>query len=418
MNSPSIPHGWSSLSVSDLIEGKFTGPSPTCEERQIRSDEEWGLLKTTAVTWDGWNESAHKVPPRSYWGNASIQVHPGDVLITKAGPRHRVGVVAYVKDTQPRLMVSGKMIGLRPKTVVILPRILAGALSTSVVQEYLNTRTTGMAESQTNFADEALLAARVNVPPMGEQWCIAEALELIDDQIRAGEALAAKLVAIEGATIAALLSGISKRSYGRLGDLLIVPPRNGYSPIAASEPTGEYMLGLGCLTNRGFVPRQLKNAPLSDVRLRPFLLRDGDILVSRANTRDLVGHAGVFRDVGAPCYYPDLMMRLVPSGSVNATFLVTVLNAPHVRRQIMNAASGTSGSMVKITKSVVEALTLPIPSRSEQDQIESVTRGFRRLLDRELAQLQKFRLLKAGLTDDLLSGRVRARGGLLRERRH
>lgn len=124
------PDGWAQVQVRNLITKKFTGPSPTCEERPIASDEEWGLLKTTAVTWSGWREDAHKVPPASYWGNESIEVHPGDVLITKAGPRHRVGVVVHVRSTRPHIMVSGKMVGLRPKASVVLPQILAGLLST------------------------------------------------------------------------------------------------------------------------------------------------------------------------------------------------------------------------------------------------------------------------------------------------
>src|SRR5450631_3102431 len=140
-----VTSGWTRYTVRDLIERKFTGPSPTCDERNISSADEWGILKTTAVTWSGWNESAHKVPPKSYWGNASIEVRAGDVLITKAGPRHRVGVVVHVASTRPHLMVSGKMVGLRPKSSKVMPTILAGLLSTQSAQDYLNRRTTGMA---------------------------------------------------------------------------------------------------------------------------------------------------------------------------------------------------------------------------------------------------------------------------------
>ena len=60
---------WIETTVGDVIARCYSGPSPTCEERNIRSEEEWGLLKTTAVTWAGWNELAHKVPPRVYWHN-------------------------------------------------------------------------------------------------------------------------------------------------------------------------------------------------------------------------------------------------------------------------------------------------------------------------------------------------------------
>ncbi len=122
-----IPSGWVRVTVSRLVEKHFCGPSPDCEERQIASDEEWGVLKTTAITWDGWNETAHKVLPRAYWGRHEIEVKTGDVLVTKAGPRDRVGVVVYVTSKPKHLIVSGKMIGLRLRHEEVLPQVLVGS---------------------------------------------------------------------------------------------------------------------------------------------------------------------------------------------------------------------------------------------------------------------------------------------------
>ncbi|QIK75701.1 restriction endonuclease subunit S [Nocardioides piscis] len=256
-----------------------------------------------------------------------------------------------------------------------------------------------------------LASHSVRLPQRNEQVRIAKVLNTLDEQIRAAESITEKLVTIEGAVLNDLLRGIPEGSDRRLGDLLLTPPKNGYSPVAASEQTGAYMLGLGCLTRRGFVPRQLKHAPRRDTRLQPFLLRDGDVLMSRSNTRELVGQVGIFRDVGAPCYYPDLMMRLVPSESIGAEYLAIVLNSASVRRQIMNVASGTSGSMVKVSRSIVEALTLPVPAPVDQDRIVAAVVGLRSALDLELEQLQKTRLLKVGLMRDLLTGLVRVPSG-------
>ena len=69
------PNGWTREAVRDLIVHHASGPSPTCDERNIASSEEWGLLKTTAVTWSGWDATAHKVPPRQFWGNSRLEVH-------------------------------------------------------------------------------------------------------------------------------------------------------------------------------------------------------------------------------------------------------------------------------------------------------------------------------------------------------
>ena len=64
-----IPGQWKQCTVGNIIEKMFSGPSPTCEERNVQTSEEWGVLKTTAITWEkGWNPFAHKTLPPIYWG--------------------------------------------------------------------------------------------------------------------------------------------------------------------------------------------------------------------------------------------------------------------------------------------------------------------------------------------------------------
>lgn len=196
-------------------------------------------------------------------------------------------------------------------------------------------------------------------------------------------------------------------TYGTLDTWLDGKPRNGYSPQEASEWTGIQMLGLGCLTNEGFEPTQLKPAPRGDSKLSTVMLADGDLLISRSNTRDLVGLAGVYRDVGTPCTYPDLMMRLRPSSDTTGEFLQFVLRAPGLRRQIQAHAVGTSGSMVKISGKIVRELKAAMPRRPEQDHILNRLSAGDSRLEIEGAKLSVLREIKSGLMDDLLTGRVR-----------
>lgn len=154
-----------------------------------------------------------------------------------------------------------------------------------------------------------------------------------------------------------------------LGSLLKEKPRNGYSPQESPGWEGLHALGLGCLTSEGFQPRQLKNIPDSPMARR-FLLKDGDLLVSRANTRELVGLAGRYRDVGHPCIYPDLMMRLPPDPQrCLPEFLEIFLLSDTARKHLRAGARGTSESMVKISAKTVEELPVPLPSLPEQRRI-------------------------------------------------
>ncbi|WP_305801590.1 hypothetical protein, partial [Thiolapillus sp.] len=95
----------------------------------------------------------------------------------------------------------------------------------------------------------------------------------------------------------------------KLKTLLSQPVQNGYSPVCPEEPNGKWILGLGALSDFGLDTTQIKPAPVDDSKVDNFLLRPGDFLVSRSNTRDKVGRSALFKGEIKNCSYPDLMMR-------------------------------------------------------------------------------------------------------------
>jgi len=118
------PHGsaWKRETVGDVIVGMDAGWSPQCDDVPARAGE-WGVLKTTSVQWCKFHPMENKALPATLGPVPELCVQEGDVLVTRAGPRKRVGVVAAVRKTDPRLTISDKLIRLRPdKTKVILPR--------------------------------------------------------------------------------------------------------------------------------------------------------------------------------------------------------------------------------------------------------------------------------------------------------
>lgn len=194
----------------------------------------------------------------------------------------------------------------------------------------------------------------------------------------------------------------------QLGDALLRPPRNGYSPPEAHAFGGGYILGLGCITSEGFVPRQLKNAPKGHSAMEPFLLKHGDLLLSRSNTIDLVALPGVFQDVGYPCYYPDLIMRLSPRPELDPFFLELILRHNRSRSLLVASANGTSSSMMKITGASVMATTIVYPEKkTEQTRILANITASNQEICVFKRELNKLNFLKTGLMRDLLTGKVR-----------
>ncbi len=182
-------------------------------------------------------------------------------------------------------------------------------------------------------------------------------------------------------------------------------PKNGYSPREIDEWQDLYVLGLSCLTKQGFKPMHLKNAPRSAI-LSGAKLKNGDFLISRANTPALVGLCGIYEDTGENTIYPDLMMRLTLKGDLTAEYLELYLLFPETRIRLTALAVGTSVSMVKLNSTSIKKFKITIPKPKEQMAIVNKMKPIIDRLNTLSAQLVKLRKQKTGLMHDLLTGKV------------
>ena len=204
---PGFSGDWNRFTVREVVTRNFCGPSPTCEERNVSGDE-WGVLKTTAITFEnGWDWRKHKVLPKSFWGNVKSLVQVGDVIVTKAGPRHRVGVPASVDFVPKNILVSGKMIGLRPDSQRVTSLMLASAIASKEAQAFLDQRTTGMADSQVNFNNDDLLNTPILLPSIEEQTAISSIAADYDAEITTLEAWLDKARMVKEGMMQNLLTG-------------------------------------------------------------------------------------------------------------------------------------------------------------------------------------------------------------------
>ena len=194
--------------------------------------------------------------------------------------------------------------------------------------------------------------------------------------------------------------------WGPLSTYINGSPKNGYSPSEIDAWDGCASLGLGCLTHFGFRAIQLKIIAKRTALSSGALLKDGDFLVSRANTPQLVGLCGVYKDIGCPCIYPDLMMRIQPNAFVHSKYLEQYLLSAGVRIRLTAMAVGTSMSMVKLNSKSIMSFAIAVPPIEEQERIFHRSDAIDRHLKMLTNDLAKLRQGKAGLMHDLLTGTV------------
>ncbi|MDR1890453.1 MAG: restriction endonuclease subunit S [Zoogloeaceae bacterium] len=99
-------------------------------------------------------------------------------------------------------------------------------------------------------------------------------------------------------------------------------------------------------------------------------VKQGDLLISRANTRELVGAVVLVERDYPMRLLSDKTLRLVVDESrVSKAFLLYALRTEQARKHIERYATGTSDSMRNISQDVIKAIPLNLPPLNKQHRI-------------------------------------------------
>jgi type I restriction enzyme S subunit len=137
--------------VSEVIRSIDQGWSPKCETEASDNHDDWVVIKTTAIQNLRFLEEENKLLPTSLKPRPHLQIVPGDVLVTRAGPRTRVGVACLVRKARPRLILCDKVYRLICKSDVIIPAFLELALNAPHIVDAVNKLKTGISDSGVNL---------------------------------------------------------------------------------------------------------------------------------------------------------------------------------------------------------------------------------------------------------------------------
>ena len=177
-----VPQGWEWCRLRDIILGTNAGKSPNCEKRPKKS-EEWGVLTTTSIQENAFLSNENKVLPKHYVINPEHCVRYGDILITRAGPVNRTGIVCMVENNCDKLILSDKTVRIDYMHDYCNPKFLVFVLNSSAIHELVMSATVGMAASQVNVSQSSIQNTLIPFPPSKEQQRIVNKLKVLLLQI-------------------------------------------------------------------------------------------------------------------------------------------------------------------------------------------------------------------------------------------
>jgi len=191
---------WPEEPIDVAIESLDQGWSPRCERVPSDDIKTWGVIKTSAVQSMSFEEKENKKLPAKLKPRLNLELRPGDLLITRAGPRKRVGVACLVKKTRPRLILCDKVYRIRCTTDVVIPEFLELVLNAPHIIDKLDELKTGISDSGVNLTQKRFRELIVPLPPLQVQARIIDEVQfrltvneelekLIEDNLKRAERL-------------------------------------------------------------------------------------------------------------------------------------------------------------------------------------------------------------------------------------
>ncbi len=263
---------------------------------------------------------------------------------------------------------SGDAFVLRENHDKIIPGFLAFVMNSNALWDYAISNAAGTMSKRVKWRD--LAKYQFLLPPKDQQAQLAELLWAMDEVVeRAKKLLEANNVLLYSFREEKLCSKSHPRKKlgNGLQEITAGKSLNGTNTPATNGHKG--VLKVSAVGANGFEAEENKVLSKQDEFLEKFKVNKLDVLITRANTTELVGRTCLVEK-----NYPNLMLsdktlRLeVKDELLNRLFLVEILRSKELRQLIEGFATGTGGAMKNISQNEIKSLTIPFPAKDIQDK--------------------------------------------------
>ena len=429
-----VPAHWEVVKLSYLSISKGGGTPPKDDLQYWNGSIPWVTPKDMKRQWitstiDTLTEAALHASPVS-------MVEPGHVLIVFRSGILRHRIPAAINKVSVTVNQDIRAYNVRPRLSPEFFLRLTQGLNRELLPEWSKQ---GATVESLDF--ELVNSTQLPVPPQEEQEAITAFLDhetariddLVEQQQRLIELLKEKRQAvISHAVTKGLEPGVPMKESGVewLGKVpahwgitrvkhIVRTVEQGWSPQCENSPVeseSEWgVLKVGCVNHGRFVSQENKKLPADLSPRLDLSIKADDVLISRANTRELVGSCAV-----PTVSYPNLMLsdklfRLRLRETVaDPRFFALFMGAPQTRQQIELEATGASSSMLNIGQSTVLEMPFPCPPLEEQakirDEIIKQTCSLLDLAGQALELQKRLEERRSALISAAVTGKIDVRG--------
>jgi type I restriction enzyme S subunit len=151
-----------------LLKHSDSGWSPKTEDFP-RSDNEWGILKVSAVSWDTFRPGENKQVLRGTVPKLQAEVKRGDFLISRANTVELIARAVMIQEDISKLMMSDKIVRLNFSAYCNHRFILIVNNYAEFARKHYARNASGVSPSMKNVSRDVILGLPIPLPPLAEQ---------------------------------------------------------------------------------------------------------------------------------------------------------------------------------------------------------------------------------------------------------
>ncbi|GAA2606643.1 restriction endonuclease subunit S [Actinomadura fulvescens] len=403
--------GWARKKIGQLLVRHFAGAwgedpgyvgaANVVVLRSTNLDDSGGLTLSTGAP--------RRFTPKEL---TSKRLVDSDILLEASGggPGKPVGRVALFQgDGSSEYACSNFFRALRVDGSLVNPKFLATKLQWLYRQSSIwryQQQTTGIINLR--FGD--YLDQEIELPPLDQQRRIAEILDVADEQIQSIDHLVSKLRLICIGIVSDALNEIEQTAESTALLSEVADISSGVT--LGSEPAGDGSIEVPYLrvanVQDGYIDTsEVKAIRIFRSQMERFRLEAGDVLLTEGGDFDKLGRGAVWDARIPECICQNHIFRVRCDRQVLLPeYLAAYASSPRGRAYFLSIAKQTT-NLATINSTQLKSMPLPLPSLERQQKLIDAVEACSGRIQAELKVADRLRLLKQGLIDDLLTGRVR-----------
>lgn len=336
-------------------------------------------------------------------------VRAGDLLVTKMGDPPGD---AAIYDANEDAIITADCIRLRLSSDFD-PRFVAYSFGSEVLKRQVDSITRGAAQRKVSL-ERLRTTVRVPAPSLVEQRRIADVLDRANALRTKRRAVLAHLEGLADSIFVEMFGEPTRNERrwpaSQIGDFVygFESGKNLVADDAKDLFATHRVLKVSAVTSGRFRSQESKALPSGYVPPAHHLVKDGDLLFSRANTTELIGATALVVTPPTNLALPDKLWRFrwYAEPRADPVWVWHLFKRPAFRREVGRRATGTSGSMQNISQAKVLSIDVGLPPLADQRQFALRAEAIERATQASLAGSESLDLLFAALQHRAFAGEL------------